>query len=105
MRLFVLSGSSQVSCLCEYEHYRSSWTHTETLLRSGTFPHYAARFVDPAFGFAVGINYFYTSLLTVPVEITAGSIILSFWDNDAGRQVLYTSVLIALTILINVFGT
>lgn len=26
---------------------------------SGTFPHFAARWVDPALGFAVGWNYFY----------------------------------------------
>ena len=77
---------------------------SQTLSSSGTFPHYAARFVDPAFGFAVGWNYFYTSLLTVPVEVTAGTLILSFWDDDAARQVLYTSVLIACTIFINVFG-
>lgn len=28
---------------------------------SGTFPHFAARWVDPALGFAVGWNYFYVS--------------------------------------------
>lgn len=28
---------------------------------SGTFPHYAARWVDPALGFAIGWNYFYVS--------------------------------------------
>jgi amino acid transporter len=52
----------------------------------------------------VGWNYFYTSLLTVPVEVTAGTLILSFWDADRGRQVLYTSILIACSIFINIFG-
>lgn len=28
---------------------------------SGTYPHYAARWVDPALGFAVGWNSFYVS--------------------------------------------
>ena len=60
--------------------------------------------MDPAFGFAVGWNYFYTSLLTVPVEVTAGTLILSFWDADHGRQVLYTSILIVCSIFINIFG-
>jgi yeast amino acid transporter len=52
----------------------------------------------------VGWNYFYTSLLTVPVEVTAGTLILSFWDTNTGRQVLYTTILIACTVFINVFG-
>lgn len=29
---------------------------------SGTFPHYAARWVDPALGFAIGWNYFYVRI-------------------------------------------
>ena len=29
---------------------------------SGTFPHFAARWVDPALGFAIGWNYFYVSI-------------------------------------------
>jgi yeast amino acid transporter len=49
---------------------------------SGSFPHYAARWVDPALGFAVGWNYWYASTITVPLEITASSILLTFWDDD-----------------------
>lgn len=71
---------------------------------SGTFPHFAARWVDPAFGFAVGWNYFYVSTspgrhqapalthvqtqsITVPVEVTAAQIILTFWDKSVSGLV------------------
>lgn len=68
---------------------------------SGTFPHFCSRFVDPALGFAVGWNYFYTNLLTVPSEITAAQIVLTFWDDSPGRHVLYTAILVAVTIFVN----
>jgi amino acid transporter len=71
---------------------------------SGTFPHYAARFVDPAFGFAVGWNYFYTNLVTIPGEINAAVLILSFWDPDEAHIPAYTAVLVVCCSLINVFG-
>ncbi|KAF5373282.1 hypothetical protein D9615_007359 [Tricholomella constricta] len=38
---------------------------------SGTFPHYAGRWVDPALGFAVGWNYFYINAISTPSEISA----------------------------------
>lgn len=35
---------------------------------SGGFTHYAHRFVDPALGFALGINYWYSYAITMPVS-------------------------------------
>jgi amino acid transporter len=43
-------------------------------------------------------------LLTVPNEITAAQIVLTFWDSDPGRKVLYTAILIGATIFVNLFG-
>ncbi|KAI0642018.1 general amino acid permease 1 [Trametes meyenii] len=71
---------------------------------SGTFPHFAARWVDPAFGFAVGWNYFYTNAISVPVEITAAGILLTFWDKNMDHQAGYTAVICVLVCAINVFG-
>ncbi|KAG8946074.1 hypothetical protein FRC04_012052 [Tulasnella sp. 424] len=71
---------------------------------SGTFPHFAARWVDPAFGFAVGWNYFYTQAITVPVEVTAAQILLTFWDDDHNRGIAYTAIIMVLMCLINLFG-
>ncbi|KAB5590835.1 General amino acid permease [Ceratobasidium theobromae] len=88
---------------------------------SGTFPHFAARWVDPAFGFAVGWNYFYVSTspgrhqapalthvqtqsITVPVEVTAAQIILTFWDKSHTRGIAYTAIIIVFMCSINLFG-
>lgn len=71
---------------------------------SGSFPHFAARWVDPAFGFAVGWNYFYTQGISVPVEISAAQIILTFWDADTSHIPIYLTVTCLCVIAINLFG-
>ncbi|KAG9014332.1 hypothetical protein FRB94_012738 [Tulasnella sp. JGI-2019a] len=71
---------------------------------SGTFPHFASRWVDPAFGFAVGWNYFYTQAITVPVEITAAAILITFWDDSSSRQPLYIALILVFMCMINLFG-
>ncbi|KAJ7173570.1 general APC amino acid permease [Mycena filopes] len=71
---------------------------------SGTFPHYAARWVDPAFGFAIGWNYFYHNAIIVPVEISAAVILMTFWDKDTSHAALYTAIITILVCSINIFG-
>ncbi|CAL1714479.1 unnamed protein product [Somion occarium] len=71
---------------------------------SGTFPHFGARWVDPAFGFALGWNYFYTNAISVPVEITAATILISFWDDNLNHQAGYTALICVLVCVINIFG-
>ncbi|KAF9111276.1 hypothetical protein BGX27_005140 [Mortierella sp. AM989] len=46
---------------------------------AGSFNTYAARFVDPALGFALGVNYFLNWAVTVAVEIAAAAMILQYW--------------------------
>ncbi|RDX54144.1 general amino acid permease 1 [Polyporus arcularius HHB13444] len=71
---------------------------------SGTFPHFASRWVDPAFGFAVGWNYFYTNAISVPVEITAAGLLLTFWDANPDHQAAYTAAICICACAINIFG-
>ncbi|MFF2457745.1 amino acid permease [Peribacillus simplex] len=49
---------------------------------SGSFSTYATRFVDPAFGFALGWNYWFNWAVTLAVEIAAAAIIMKFWLPD-----------------------
>ncbi|MBU3072010.1 amino acid permease [Clostridium estertheticum] len=46
---------------------------------TGSFETYASRFVDPAFGFALGWNYWYNWAITVAVEMVAGAMIMQYW--------------------------
>ncbi|CDO68798.1 hypothetical protein BN946_scf184805.g7 [Trametes cinnabarina] len=71
---------------------------------SGSFPHFAARWVDPALGFAVGWNYFYTNAVSVPVEVTAAGLLITFWDPDINHQAAYTAAICICAVSINIFG-
>ncbi|KAJ1669841.1 hypothetical protein GGF38_001948 [Coemansia sp. RSA 25] len=46
---------------------------------SDPFNHFAARFMDPALGFAFGWNYWFSWMLTVASELVACGIIVQYW--------------------------
>jgi amino acid permease len=39
----------------------------------------AERFVDPAFSFAMGWNYWYTWAILMPGELSAAAVLMRFW--------------------------
>lgn len=55
---------------------------------SGAFTHYTARFVDPALGFALGWNYWYSYAITLP---TVSPILDSWVPGRLEREQLLTS--------------
>lgn len=50
---------------------------------AGSFKEYANRFVDPAFGFAIGWNYWYNWAITIAAELAAVVLIMKFWFPDS----------------------
>ena len=48
----------------------------------GAIPQLCARYVDPAMGFAVGWNNWYSCALTLCAEISAAATVIAFWDAD-----------------------
>ncbi|EPC75359.1 amino acid transporter, partial [Lacticaseibacillus paracasei subsp. paracasei Lpp126] len=46
---------------------------------SGSFSEYASRFVDPAFGFALGWNYWLNWAITLAVDVSTTAIVMHFW--------------------------
>ncbi len=46
---------------------------------AGSFKVYATKFVDPAFGFAIGWNYWYNWAITIAAELSAVVLIMKFW--------------------------
>ncbi|KZV88191.1 general APC amino acid permease [Exidia glandulosa HHB12029] len=95
---YIIVGSVAYSSLCAVGEMTS---HAPI---SGTFPHFAARWVDPAWGFATGANYFYTNLITIPAEVTAAVLVLGFWDENHSHQIGYTALLCVAMSAINIFG-
>lgn len=69
---------------------------------SGSFGIYASKFVDPAFGFAMGWNYWYNWAITVAAEMVAGALIMKFWFPNVPAiiwSVLFLSMIVALNLL------
>ncbi|MCM2534743.1 amino acid permease [Neobacillus pocheonensis] len=46
---------------------------------SGAFSTYGTKFIDPAFGFALGWTYWFSWAMTIAVELTASTMVMKFW--------------------------
>lgn len=46
---------------------------------TGSFYTYGSHFVDPAFGFAQGINYWFNWAITLAAELVASAMIMKYW--------------------------
>ncbi|MDQ7860722.1 hypothetical protein RCO48_05450 [Peribacillus frigoritolerans] len=58
-----------------------NWHH---LCRSAAlFSTYATRFIDPALGFALGWNYWFTWAMTLAAELSAATMVMKFWFPDS----------------------
>lgn len=75
---------------------------------SGSFSTYASNFVDPAFGFAMGWNYWYNWAITIAAEISAVNLIMKYWFPDSSSflwTILFIAVVLTFNILsVNVYG-
>ncbi|TRX91035.1 hypothetical protein FHL15_008017 [Xylaria flabelliformis] len=71
---------------------------------SGGFYTYASRFIDPAWGFAIGWNYVAQWAVVVPLELTVCAISISYWNAEISSAV-WISVFWGFIIFVNVFGT
>ncbi|SNT45094.1 lysine:proton symporter, AAT family [Bacillus sp. OK838] len=67
---------------------------------SGSFSTYATRFVDPAFGFALGWNYWFNWAVTLAVEIAAAAIIMKFWLPDV-PSLLWSALFLGIVFTLN----
>jgi lysine-specific permease len=67
---------------------------------SGSFNTYASRFVDPAFGFALGWNYWYNWAITIAAELSAGTILMKYWFPDS-PSFLWSAIFLVLMFGLN----
>ncbi|KAK3336477.1 amino acid permease-domain-containing protein [Cercophora scortea] len=70
---------------------------------AGSFSTYSTRFLDPAWGFAMGWNYALQWLVVLPLEIIAASITVGYWNSNLQRAIFVTIFLFTI-ITINMFG-
>ena len=72
------------------------------LPESGSFGVYATKFVSPAFGFAIGWNYWYSWAVTIAAELVAGALVMKYWfPNVPGIiwSLLFLAIIVALNLI------
>ncbi|OAL52538.1 amino acid permease-like protein [Pyrenochaeta sp. DS3sAY3a] len=67
---------------------------------TGSFVRHAEFLVDPAFGFAVGLNIVYGNLLSVPAEISAICVLFQFWTDI--NSALFICIFIFITFAVGI---
>lgn len=75
---------------------------------SSPFIRFAGRYVDEAFGFAAGWNFFVLEAALVPFEVTAINLIIHFWSDEVPAGAIIAIVLVVYAIInvvaIGVYG-
>ncbi|KAF7593375.1 glyceraldehyde-3-phosphate dehydrogenase 1 [Aspergillus hancockii] len=70
---------------------------------AGSFAHYSTRFIDPAWGFAMGWNYALQWLVVLPLEIVAASITVDYWESSISNAA-WVAIFWVVIVAINLFG-
>ncbi|KAF2499510.1 amino acid permease [Lophium mytilinum] len=71
---------------------------------AGSFSAYSTRFLDPAWGFAMGWNYALQWLVVLPLEIVAATLTIEFWNHGKVNNDAWVAVFLVLIVGINLFG-
>ncbi|KAI9720917.1 MAG: glyceraldehyde-3-phosphate dehydrogenase 1 [Chrysothrix sp. TS-e1954] len=71
---------------------------------AGSFSAYSTRFLDPAWGFAMGWNYAMQWLIALPLEITSACLVINFWDAGRINNDSWVIIFILIIAFINFIG-
>lgn len=64
----------------------------------------AERFVDPAFSFTMGWNYWYNWTIVLPAELSAAAVLIDFWDKDTKLNSAWVTICLVVVVAINFMG-
>jgi amino acid transporter len=64
----------------------------------------AERFVNGAFSFAMGWNYWYNWTIVLPAELSAASVLVNFWDKNTNFNSLWIIICLLVVVFINFLG-
>lgn len=70
---------------------------------AGSFSAYSTRFIDPAWGFAMGWNYAMQWLVVLPLEVVAAAITVSYWNSKISPAA-WVAIFLTIITSINLFG-
>lgn len=71
---------------------------------AGSFSAFSTRFIDPAWGFAMGWNYCLQWLVVLPLEIVSASITVDYWGNNRTLNAAWVTIFWVIICAINLFG-
>ncbi|KAJ7233136.1 amino acid permease/ SLC12A domain-containing protein [Mycena haematopus] len=63
----------------------------------------AERFVDPAFSFTMGWNYWYNWIIVLPAELSAAAVLINYW-NKSVNDAAWITIIMVVVIGINLLG-
>ncbi|KAL4951019.1 amino acid permease/ SLC12A domain-containing protein [Aspergillus filifer] len=87
-----------------YAQYSSIGEMTTYMPLHGGFIRQCSEFVDPAFGFAIGVNFWFAWVMIIPAEITAAVSVLQFWEStNALPLAAYITIFLATMAIANMF--
>ncbi|KAL2836921.1 amino acid permease/ SLC12A domain-containing protein [Aspergillus pseudoustus] len=93
-----------LTAIIVYAQYSSVGEMTTYMPVHGGFIRQCSEFVDPAFGFAIGINFWFAWVMIIPAEITAAVSVLQFWPaTNALPLAAYITIFIATMGVANMF--
>ncbi|EIM83349.1 amino acid permease [Stereum hirsutum FP-91666 SS1] len=64
----------------------------------------AERFVDPAFSFTMGWNYWYNWVIILPAELSAAAVLINYWDSNTNLNSAWIIICLAVVVFINFLG-
>jgi len=70
---------------------------------SGSFGTYATRYVDPAFGFALGWNYWLSWATAIAAELVAASILMKYWF-PGSSALMWSALFLAMLLVLNLLS-
>lgn len=70
---------------------------------AGSFSAYSTRFLDPAWGFAMGWNYALQWLVALPLETVSATITVQYWSSSVNNSV-WVTIFLAFIFGVNLFG-
>lgn len=71
---------------------------------AGSFQEYGSRFVSPAFGFAIGWNYWFNWAITVAAELVAAALVMKYWFPTV-PSIVWSVLFLAIIFLINALSS
>ncbi|KAJ5501057.1 hypothetical protein N7527_012178 [Penicillium freii] len=93
-----------ITAMIVYAQYSSIGEMTTYKPIHGGFIRQCAEYVDPAFGFAIGVNFWFAWVMIIPAEITAAISVLKYWpQTDVIPLAGFITIFLVVFALANMF--